>query len=576
MIGIDLYTDRKIHVSSEMRHRELVKMVPGTSWDPEARQWVAPLSWATCIAFRGVFGNELEIGPALFDWATGERERVDAAMALRTALEEPSLVESEPDLFPFQRVGVAFLEQAGRALLADDMGSGKTIQLIRTVERLGPEALPVLVVCPNSMKYTWKAEIEKWSDLTAAVVDGTAAQRKKAIATNEDFIIINWESLRLHSRLAPYGSINLSAKEKEEKELNAIDWGTVIADEAHRAKDPRSKQTRALWNVSRGAKHRFAATGTPIESNPSELWPILNFISPDDFPRKTKFIDRYCLVSINPFGGFDIVGLKPDTASEFHTIIDPRMLRRPKDVILPQLPPKVESLRLVPFSGKQKKAYDTMAKEMLATLKDGSTIVALNPLAQFIRLSQFASASAELDEDGNVKMSTPSNKIDAFLEILEEAGNEQVVGFAESKQLLNLLAGKLKAEGISYGMITGDVGTAERQLTVDQFQAGKLRVLLGTSAAAEGITLTAASILVFIQRFWSSIKNSQASDRIHRIGQTADKVEIITLATKGTVDEYREQVLDEKGMTLQEILQDDSIRRDMLGWGKRRPARARA
>lgn len=570
MPTIDLYTDGKIHCVSEMREKDLVKLVPGTNWDKDTKTWAAPLSWSACIAFRGVFGSSLQIGPALTEWATSQRKVVDEALSLRTAMEVPGLMDTEPNLFPFQRVGVAFLETTGRALLADDMGSGKTIQLIRTVERLGPEALPVLVVCPNSMKYTWAEEIEKWSSLTTSIIDGTAAKRKKAMEASRDVYIINWESLRLHSRLAPYGSIQLTDAEKTPKELNSFDWGTVIADEAHRAKDARSKQTRALWQVSRGAKHRFAATGTPIESNPSELWPIMNFVSPEDFPRKTKYIERYCLQSFNPFGGMEITGLAPEHAAEFHTIVDPRMIRRPKDVILPQLPPKVESLRLIPFSGKQKTAYDQMAKHMIAELDDDEVLVTTSPIAQFMRLSQFASAYAEVTDQDELELTTPSNKIDALVELIEEARKQQVVVFAESKQLINLANTKLTSLGVTTGLITGDIPPDMRQVVMNRFQSGEIQVILGTSAAAEGITLTAASILVFMQRFWSSIKNKQASDRIHRIGQMADKVDIITFATKGTVDEYRETVLDDKEESLQEILQDDSIRLDMLKWGKRR------
>jgi SNF2 family DNA or RNA helicase len=441
--------------------------------------------------------------------------------------------------------------------------------LIRTLERLGPEALPALVVCPNSMKYTWEEEITKWSNLSSTVIDGTAAKRKKSFQAKTDVYIINWESLRLHTRLAPYGSINLTDAEKTPKELNAFEWGTVIADEAHRAKDARSKQARALWHVSRGAKHRFAATGTPIESNPSELWPIMNFVSPEDFPRKTKYIERYCLQSFNPFGGMEIIGLAPEHAAEFHTIVDPRMIRRPKDVILPQLPPKVESIRYIPFTGKQKTAYDQMAKHMIAELDD-EVLVTTSPIAQFMRLSQFASAFAEINDEGDVELTTPSNKIDALVELVEEAQSQQIVVFAESKQLINLANDKLVADGVTTGLITGDISTEMRQVVMNKFQAGEIQVVLGTAAAAEGITLTAASILVFMQRFWSSIKNKQASDRIHRIGQTAEKVDIITFATKGTVDEYREKVLDDKEESLQEILQDDAIRLDMLKWGKRR------
>jgi SWI/SNF-related matrix-associated actin-dependent regulator 1 of chromatin subfamily A len=242
------------------------------------------------------------------------------------------------------------------------------------------------------------------------------------------------------------------------------------------------------------------------------------------------------------------------------------MLRRPKSVILPQLPPKVESVRLIPMSTKQQKAYKQMAKHMMAEL-DGEIVSAHNALTQFMRLSQFASAYAEFNDDGQLRLASPSNKVDAFMELMTEVGDGQVVGFAESSQLINLVATKLKSAGISYGLITGDVSVQERQAVMNQFQAGQLRVVLGTSAAAEGITLTAASTLVFIQRFWSSIKNAQAADRIHRIGQTADQVQIITFGSKDTVDEHRELVLDEKGVALQEILQDAETWRETLKWG---------
>lgn len=570
-------TGNRIYIQSEMRDREMVKQIPGANWDKEHSQWWVPLSWGSCVALRGTFGEELTVGDELTTWAGHARELwIDPVNNLRSALEEPSLMESEPNLFPFQRVGVKFMETAGRALLADDMGSGKTIQLIRTIDRLQQRtanALPALIVCPNSMKYTWKKEIEEWyPGATVGVIDGPKGKRDKVIEREElyDFYVINWESLRLHSRLEGYGSMALSETEKKEGNLNAIEFKTVVADEAHRAKEPKSKQTRALWHLSRNAWFRFAATGTPIENNPAEYWSILNFVSPADFPRKTKFIDRYCLQSYNPFGGMDIIGLNPLTANEFHLIADPRKLRRPKDVILQQLPPKLESLRLIPMTGKQKTAYSQMAKHMLAELKNGESVVALDPLQQFMRLSQFASAYGEIDEEtGKMVLATPSNKIDAFMELLDEAKGEQVVVFAESKQLINLLAEELRKKDISHGLITGDQNAEMRELVVNKFQAGDVRIVLATSAGAEGITLTAARILVFLQRFWSSIKNKQAADRIHRIGQDRG-VDIITFASMGTVDEYREVALDEKEVALQQILQDDQVRKEMLGWGNKR------
>lgn len=570
MAHAERHEDR-IYLTTEMRERDMVKTIPGSNWDKDNSMWWVPLSWGSCIALRAVFSDTLTLGPEITEWGfMAKTQWVDKVNDIRYAMEEPSLMESEPHLFPFQRVGVRFLEIAGRALLGDDMGSGKTIQLIRTVARLDPFSFPVLIVCPNSMKYTWAEEIEKWAPgYTVSVVDGTKPKRVKAIEEKSDFTIINWESLRLHTNLAPYGSMNLTDTEKEKKELNAIGFETVIADEAHRAKDAKSKQTRALWAISRDARYRFGATGTPIEQSPDQLWSIMNFISPNDFPRKTKYIDRYCQQSYNPFGGMDITGLKPETEAEFHAIVKPRLLRRPKDIILPQLPDKVESVRYIPFTGKQKTAYNQMAASMLAELKDGEVVAALNPLQQFMRLSQFASAFGELDDEGKMILTEPSNKIDAFMELLDEAEGEQIVCFAESKQLIMLLADKLRSKDIAHGLITGDQEPAMRQTVMDQFQNGNLRIVLCTSAGAEGITLTAARILVFLQRFWSSIKNKQAADRVHRIGQERG-VDIITFATRGTVDEHREKVLDEKGEALQEILRDDDIRAEMLSWGKKR------
>lgn len=559
----------RIYIWSEISDRERIKEVPGSAWDVDRKQWHVPLSWGSCQALRGIFQQDLVLGEQLKQWGHEHVAWfVKPALALRPALEVPELMTAEPDLYPFQRVGVKFLSTVRRGLLADDMGSGKTIQIIRALVHL--ERKKVLIVCPNSMKFTWKEEIATWAPAySVSVIDGTAAKRRKAIEAEADIYIINWESLRLHSRLAPYGSLALSDKEKELKELNEIPWDAVVADEGHRAKDPKSKQTRALWAVSDGVEVRFAATGTPIESNPAELWSVMRFVSPENFPGKTKYVDRYCTQTFNHFGGMEITGLRADTAEEFHRVIDPLMLRRPKDVILPQLPEKHEAVRYIPFSGRQEKAYKQMQKDMIAELKDGNVAYALNPLQQFIRLSQFASASAEVDDQGEVRLSMPSNKVDAFMELLQEAGSEQVVAFAESRQLVELVGLQLEKNGIPFGYITGKVTPDQRTAAVRDFQEGRLRVMLCTSAGAEGITLHSARILVFLQRFWSSIKNQQASDRIHRIGQERG-VEVITFATRNTVDEHREQVLEDKGVALQEILKDDDVRLEMLKWGSKR------
>lgn len=590
LAGIEYDIERgDIAVTSEYREKDLVKQVPGTTYDKDAKRWRAPLSWATCVTFRGVFGPDLVIGPRLQEWAWQQREWIDYVTALRTAHDVPTWLEEgrETDLYPFQRAGVAFLAAAQQALLADPMGLGKTVQLIRTLRYL-KEPLPVLIVAPNTVKRVWLEELRKWEPELAertVIIEGGAAARRKIIqrvADGEvDVAIINWEALRLHTRLAPWGSLKLRACEehggtdsvkpaqceKHPKELNDIEWHTVIADEAHRAKEPKSKQTRALWAVSQNARYRYALTGTPIANHGGEFWSVMHFVSPADFPRKSTFVDRYCLMSWNAFGGMDIVGIRPEKAPELAQFVDPRMIRRPKEVALPHLPPKVYTTRYAEMSAKQTKAYRQMAERMIAELDNDDAVAATNPLARLTRLSQFSCSFAEINDEGNLKLKTPSNKLDALMDILAEAGDEQVVVFAESRQLIELAEKALEKANITYGSIHGQVPVPERQRAVDEFQRGQRRVILATlGAGGEGITLTAARIMVFLQRSWSMVKNLQAEDRIHRPGQDASSVEIIDVVAPGTVEEYRALKLQDKEERLEEIVRDRDTLRAMLDY----------
>lgn len=474
-------------------------------------------------------------------------------------------------LLSFQRSGVAFLVKNRRALLADPMGTGKTAQVIRTLQvlaEMGENPFPALVVCPNSLKLsTWSEELSTWAcELTHQVVDGTATERRKQLAVPADVYIINWEALRLHSRLAPYGTISLTDKEKEPKELNELGLRTVIADEAHKAKDAKSVQTRALWAVMHQAEFRFVMTGTPIAQNLGDLWALLHGIEPEWFPAKTKYLDYFADTSLNFFGGLDIHGVNPHHRDEFYRVIDPLMRRIPKEAALPQLPPKLPvKIRHTPMSPKQKKAYNEMRDTMIAQLND--ILVAPNPLSQLIRLNQFAAASAEMTDDGDIRLSCPSAKVDDLIDLLEEMGDEPLVVAAVSRQLIELAADKLTKLKISHGLVTGAQSVFERQEAVRRFQAGHLRVILLTlGAGAEGITLTRASTMLFMQESYSEIQNAQARDRIHRIGsEIHDFVQIIVQITPGTVEETRQEILATKQIRMEEVVRDQDTLLKLLG-----------
>jgi SNF2 family DNA or RNA helicase len=583
-VGVELDESGKhVIINAEWRFKELCKSLPGAKWDTKANVWSVPTSWATCLALRSTFRDDLTIGPRLTEWATNElANRITPANNLRDleTLEDAS----NADLFPHQRAGVEFLKTAKRALLADEPGLGKTAQAIRALKKAqeeGNEVFPALIVCPNTLKKNWKREFAKWwPDVNVTVIKGSATQRRKQFTDPADVYVINWESLRSHSRLAGYGSVALSRCQEcgghDEKisqnrcevhprELNEIDFKAVVADEIHRSKEPKSKQTRALWAATGSADFRFALTGTPIANNVLDLWSILHWLSPEEWPSKTRWVDRMINTMLNAFGGMMVLGVKPHMESEFYAAIHPRMRRMLKAKVLPWLPEMMFERRDVEMSTKQEKAYKQMRDMMIAELENGDAITAPSALTQTIRLLQFASSYAEMavnETTGEIKavLSEPSCKVDALMDDIKSGdfGNDSVAVCAVSRQLIDLLSAQMTKEEIPHGLITGAQTEDERQQAIDDFQSGKIKWILFTAqAGGVGVTLTAARRLVMLQRPWSLVDHKQALDRVHRIGsEIHDSIIVTDYVTEGTIEERVIQVLETKADNFEQIVRD--------------------
>jgi len=489
-------------------------------------------------------------------------------------------------LFPHQRAGVQFLSTAKRALLADEPGLGKTAQAIRALKKIqeqGEPVFPALIVCPNTLKKNWAREFEKWwPEVTTQVVKGSAVQRKKQFEAQADVYVINWEALRGHSRLAPYGSVALtrcsdcgghdesvSANrcEVHTRELNEIDFKAVVADEIHRSKEPKSKQTRALWAATGDANIRFALTGTPIAKDVVDLWAILHWLSPKDWPSKTRWIERMVDTMLNAFGGMLVLGVKPHMQTEFDKAVQPVMRRMLKSVVLPWLPEVINERRDIEMSPKQKKAHEQMRDTMIAELENGDALTAPSILTQTLRLLQFASSSAVLETDeqtGEVRvyLTEPSCKVDALMDDINnnDFGDDSVAVCAVSRQLIDLVSAEMTKKNIPHGLITGAQTEDERQKAIDDFQSGKIKWILFTAqAGGVGVTLTAARRLIMLQRPWSLVDHKQALDRVHRIGsEIHDSVIITDYVTEGTIEERVISVLDKKAQNFEDIVQDQA------------------
>ena len=242
--------------------------------------------------------------------------------------------------------------------------------------------------------------------------------------------------------------------------------------------------------------------------------------------------------------------------SEFQAWFDLSFIRRTKDEVL-DLPPVTRQVRTIELHKDQKAAYNRMVKDMIVAIGDG-ILVATDPLALLTRLSQIASATPVVDDGEVIALNTPSNKITAVMEILDEMDEDkQLVVFAASRKLIELCGSELDRKGISSVQITGSVDPALRAANVQRFQQGGARVALVTlGAGSEGINLYAADTAVFMQRSYSYGQSLQAEARIHRIGQEAEHVTIIDLVSEGTIDETVIDVLQSKGEMSEEVLRD--------------------
>lgn len=562
--SIDLIGDR-ICLTVGPRDHELAKRIPGGNFKDGV--WWFPRGYQVCLAARVEFGDSLVVGDALNKWGFNY-------LVWRKMAGGGDLLVSVTDerLLRHQVTGAGWLEHVGRGAVLDDRGLGKTITTIAGMRAFDLKRF--LVISPATLAKNWAREIEKWFPEAgpATVVRGTPTQKTKLILDSTGPVVIGWEAMRTMSRLAPYGDIELSAKERAPGPLNQAGFEGAIFDEVHRAVDPHAKQTRAYWTLAHEVDVRMGATATPIVNTPEDIWSIMYGIVPYEVPwPRSKWIARYCLSGQGRYG-WEVWGFNPHTKDELFAVLDGRLLRRDWEssgVEKPTAyPPQVREVDMEP---KQRKAYDLLKKEMMLPSTDGGDpLVVKNPLELATRLVQAAAGVPVLEEvdgtdkEGNpirvvkvVALSLPSAKWSAMLDILSDYKGEPLVVFTESRLLIDLIASQLEKVKVTYVRITGAEAPGARQDSIDKFQSGESRVALCTyGAGAEGITLTRANTVVRLQRSWSMVKNFQALGRVDRIGQTRP-VQVIDVLTSDSIESRVWDAGEVKEGYLQEVLRDE-------------------
>jgi SNF2 family DNA or RNA helicase len=466
------------------------------------------------------------------------------------------------DLFPFQLEDVEKLADCKSRLIQNEMGTGKTYEAIALdiLARYEGGGF-TLVVAPLSTHGSWEEHFHQLTNCRTAVVD--PKDRMKFLKIPADVYIVHWDALRLIPQ------------------LKDVKWLHVIVDECHRSKNRKAAWTKALFKIH--GTYQTALSGTPVVNKPSDFWPILHWLFPSQYTSYWNFVKRFedrVTEYVEDRNGktrqFQKV-MGPKNEDVLRGMLEPITTRRLKKDVLKDLPDKYYTTLWVDLTPEQRAAYRQMKKEMIAWVgrQQETPLVAPAAIAKLVRLQQFALAymepvvvTEEEEFDYNFqpceefednlpniwKMTTPSSKLQALLEWLDDHPDEPVVIFSQFKQFINLIVQHLKEP---YSIITGDIAPSDRTEQIRKFQQGRTRIFVGTiGAGGIGITLTAASTVIFTDRTYSPALNAQAEDRLHRIGQKS-AVQVIDIMARSTVDIDRTQKLELKWTWIRRLLGDD-------------------
>ncbi len=449
--------------------------------------------------------------------------------------------------FNHQIEGFEFGLKHDRFLLGDEQGLGKTKQVIdiAVAKKLSKGYKHCLIICGvNGLKWNWKSEIDTHSNESAHILGAKINSKgKEVIGSSKDkladlnklpkdyFLITNVESLR---------DQDILKKVKELVQNGQIEMAAI--DEIHKCKNPASQQGKAILQVN--PETRIAMTGTPLMNTPLDLYIVLKWLG---FEKHSffQFKKHYCVMG--GYGGYEVVGYK--NLGELQSNLESLMLRRLKKDAL-DLPEKFHSIEYVEMSSKQAKIYNEVKQEIKEQID--KIKVSNNPLAQLIRLRQATGFTGILSSQ--IKESA---KLDRLEEIVEElvANGEKAIIFSNWTDMTGPAMERLRR--FNPAIITGEI--KDRKEQQERFMTDpRCKVIIGTiGAMGAGITLTAASTVIFLDSPWNRANKEQAEDRAHRIG-TASNINIITLVCKDTIDERIEELINKKG-AMADVLVDGKV-----------------
>lgn len=457
----------------------------------------------------------------------------------------PEGFEFKTKPFSHQLEGVEYGLKYDRWFLGDEQGLGKSKQVIdiAVARKVMYGYRFCLIVCGvNTLKWNWVNEIHTHSKEDAYILGQRRKGTKIRIGSTKDKL----EDLKLMYDIKephPYFIITNVESFRDKNIADTISdlckkgiIGMCAADEMHKMKNPTAQQTKGFLKCLPYC--RIGMTGTPLMNSPMDLYVILKWLGYESHAFYS-FKQHYCVMG--GYGGYEIVGYK--NLDQLTAQVREIMLRRLKSEVL-DLPEKIYVDDIVEMEGKQAVMYKEVEAGLKADYINGD-IDLTNPLSALIRLRQTTGYPGILSDE-----ITESAKLDRMEELVENctSNDEKVLIFSNWTQMTDAICNKLKSEGHKVGVITGETPDSSRQEIVDVFQnSSNLSVLVGTiGAMGTGLTLTAATTVIFVDEPWNKALFDQAVDRAHRIGQK-NNITIYSIMCKDTIDERIHNLIYKKG-----------------------------
>jgi len=467
------------------------------------------------------------------------------AQMLGESIPVPSVISKDvkAEFRPYQADGVYWLERLRlmylNGILADDMGLGKTLQAIAAITQnhLKNKDAKALIVCPTSLLYNWKEELHKFNPkLKASVIDGIPGQRKKHLQKLADFDVIITSYTLLQKDIEIYSQFPFSY---------------AILDEAQHIKNRGTRNAKSVKMIQ--ATHRLILTGTPIENSLDELWSLMDFLMPGFLSTYDRFLEKYIRVQ----GQQQVQNIE-----YLRKKVSPFILRRMKSDVLHDLPPVAEIVYHCQLSDTQValyKSYAASARDELVKLveRDGFDKVQIHVLATLTRLKQicchpaiFAKEKAESGDSAKYEM------LWELLQTLVEGGHKTVI-FSQYTRMLHIMREDFEQRGIAFSYLDGS--SKNRLDIVKEFNENdKIPVfLVSLKAGGTGLNLVGADTVIHYDMWWNPAVESQATDRVHRIGQKKS-VSSYKLITLNTIEEkIVEMQRRKKGLVKKVVSCDD-------------------